>query len=428
MLTSSESVPDTDYEEDRTYLGQTIADIFRREHVHMQLAAKIPYVQTPDGPEFRYDVDDQLMLDYMPTLKRLHARLLANDAPPVAATFVRWAQRPGFKLTTLGKQVLFACMFFAEREDEGRNWQHVYTDHQFHPVIVVMFRAVARWWSPIREWTNPSHAMIDCTRDMKSVEALHSLVDYVRRVCRTQAFKNVLHDHERKAKDNFRSGRDYITEQFERHARLLVLRIDLYFRPDAKGWGYSEAADMALTKYLRALRLGRIVPDYLGFIVKREDGISRGMHYHLMVFLDGHLHRNAFHLTERMGEAWVMRVGADKGSSFNCYARKDLFRYNGLGLVHVSDTEKLIGLRIALWYMSKQDCVLMVDNSKVKNFWRGWKVKGHTNRGAPRKRGNDMSLVKRLLGGERSKYPPGFEPPKSKRAGQSKGQPRIAAQ
>ncbi|WP_027485801.1 inovirus-type Gp2 protein [Rhodanobacter sp. OR87] len=427
MLTSSINVPDSDCEEDRTYLGQTIADILRREQAHEQVADKIPYLQTPDGPEFRYDIDDQLMLDFMPSLIRLHARLMASDAPPVAATFVRWAQRPGFKLTTLGRQVLSACLFFGEREDEGRNWQHAYADHQFHPVIAVMFRAVARWWSAIREWTNPDHAMIDCTGDMKSVEALQYLVDYVRRVCRTQAFKNVLHDHERKAKDNFRSGRDYITEQFERHARLLVLRVDLYFRPDAKGWAYCKVADMAVINYLRALRLGRIVPGYLGFIIKRENGISRGLHYHLMVFLDGHLHRNAYHLTQRMGEAWVRRAGTDKGSFFNCYARKDLFRYNGLGLVHVSDTAKLIGIRIALWYMSKQDCVLMVDDSKVKNFWRGWKVKGHANRGAPRKNGNDMALVKRLLGGDRSKYPPSFEPPKNGRADRMAVGPRIAA-
>lgn len=420
-------ISDSDYEEDHTYLGQTITDILRREHAHEQIADKISYTQTPEGPVFRYDIDDQLMLDFMPGLQRLYARLIASDAPPVVATFVQWAQRPGFKLTRLGKQILFACKFFAEREDEGRDWQQAYADHQFHPVISIMFRAVARWWSPIRKWANPNDPMIDCTQDMEPVQALRHLVGYVRRVCNSRAFHNVLHDYERKAKDNFKSGRDYITEQFERHARLLVLRVDLYFRPDAKGWAYCKVADMAVINYLRALRLGRIVPGYLGFIIKRENGISRGLHYHLMVFLDGHLHRNAYHLTQRMGEAWVRRAGADKGSFFNCYARKDLFRYNGLGLVHVSDTVKLIGIRIALWYMSKQDCVLMVDDSKVKNFWRGWKVKGHANRGAPRKNGNDMALVKRLLGGERSKYPPGFEPPKNGRADRTAVGPRIAA-
>lgn len=418
MIDSSPpDISDVAEEDDPSYLGQAIYQIIRRESMHKLVAEKLLCDQTADGPMFTIDTDDQHLLSFMPKLLQLHASLVANEAPPVEATFVRWAQRPGFRLTALGKQVLQACKFFGEREFEGRDWQQAYADHQFHPVVAVVFRAVARWWSSIRGWGNPDEAMIECAQDIKHVEALRHLVAYVRRVCRSQAFQNLVHDHERKAKDNFRSGCEYITQQFERHARLLVLRIDLYFRPDAKGWGYSKEADNAVMNYLRGLRMGRIVPGYLGFIAKRENGIRRGMHYHLMVLLDGHLHRSAYHLTMVMGEAWMKRVGVDRGSYFNCYARKDRYRYNGLGLVHVTDAEKLVGIRIALWYMSKQDSVLKVDDSKVKNFWRSWKVKGHANRGAPRKNGNGMDLVTRLLSGVRSEYPPGFEPPKNVRAG-----------
>jgi len=405
-------------EDDTSYFGQTIADITRREVAHELPAERLLCTQTSDGQVFGYNTDDQHLLNYMPQLQRLYTSLMASDEPPLEATFVRWAKRPGFKLTKLGKQVLVACKFFAVREDERREWQQAYAHHQFHPVIAVMFRAVIRWWSPICDLWEPTRGMIGGRQDLETMEALRHFVGFVRRACRSQAFQNLLHDHERKANDNFRSGCDFITEQFERRSRLLVLRIDLYFRPDAKGWGYSNAADKAVVNYLRALRLDRVVPGYLGFIIKRENGISRGMHYHLMVLMDGHLHRSAYHLTQVLGEAWMKRVGAEHGSYFNCYGKKDRYRYNGLGLVHVSDTEKLIGIRIALWYMSKQDSELKVDDSKVKNFWRSWKVKGDSNRGAPRKNGDGMALVTRLLGGVRSKYPPGFEPPKIERAGQ----------
>ena len=243
------------------------------------------------------------------------------------------------------------------------------------------------------------------------IEALSHLVDFVRCACRSQAFKNILQDHEHKAEDNFRSSCDFMWAQFEQHSRLLILRIDLYFRPDAKGWGYSEAADKAITNYLRALRTGKILGGNPRFIIKRENGISRGVHYHLLVVIDGNLHRNAHYLTKLMGEEWIKRVGTDKGSFFNCYARKDKFRFNGLGLVHVSDVEKLIGLRIALWYMSKQDSELKVDDAKVKNFWRSLMPGEPDRRGAPRKSADGgMKLVSQLLGGKRSKYPPGFEP------------------
>lgn len=395
-----------------SYIGQTVADILRREFRHEFVADGLACIQTPAGQVFGCNTDDQHLLSYMPQLKRLYKSIMASDDPPVEV-FVPWARRSAFKLTKLGKQVLQTCEVFATREDERRDWQRAYAHHQFHPAVAVTFAAVIRWWEPICTWWQPARGVVLEGSDAQAVEGLRHLVEHVRSVCRSQSFKNLLHDHEKKAKDNFRSGCDHIIEQFERHARLLVLRIDLYFRPDAKGWSYSKEANEALEKYLRALRMGRIVPGNLGFIIKRENGISRGMHFHLMVFLDGHMHRSAYHLTKVMGESWIKRVGTDKGSFFNCYAKKDRYRFNGLGLVHFSDTEKLIGIRIALHYMSKQDSVLMVDNDMGKNFWRSWKVKGDGNRGAPRKHGDGMDLVKRLLGGERSKYPPGFEPPKS---------------
>lgn len=397
------------------YLGKAISDIIQREAAHNSIAEKYPCVRVEGGQAFACNADDRYLLNYMPQLKQLYASILASDDPPVVTTSVWRTKQPGFKLTKLGKKILLACQFFSHREGEGRDWQKAYAHHEFHPVISVLFRSVMRWWATICRWEDDSRVLIEGEPDTVAVEGLRGFVEFVRITCRSQAFKNLLHDHERKAKDNFRSGCDYVIDQFARHSRLLVLRIDLYFRPDAKGWGYSKAADKAMTNYLRTLRLGRIVPDYLGFIIKRENGISRGMHYHLMVFLDGHLHRNAYHLTEVMGEAWVKRVGVDKGSYWNCYANKDLYRYNGLGLVHVSDVEKLIGIRVALFYMSKQDSVLKVDGSRVKNFWRSLKVKDDSNRGAPRKNGSGMELVRRLLGGERSKYPPDFEPRKNER-------------
>jgi hypothetical protein len=204
-----------------------------------------------------------------------------------------------------------------------------------------------------------------------------------------------------------------MTAMFERRSRLLVLRIDLYVRPGTTGWGHARTADRAVVRYLRNLRDGRIVDGFLGFLIKRENGICRGTHYHLMVLLDGHEHRSAWFLTQCLGEAWVNRVGSVSGSYFNCYDMKERYRFNGLGLVHASDEMKLIGLRVALWYMSKQDCELMVCGEKRKNFWRSPMPAERSGRGAPRKDTNVMRIVRRALGGERSKYPQGMEPQKT---------------
>lgn len=396
------------------YLGQAGSDIIQRELAQKSISEKFPFLWVGDKQAFFCDGDDRHLLNYMPQLERLFTNILVSDEPPVVKASIGRARQAGFRLTMLGKDIFRVCQYFAHREGEGRDWTHAYAHHEFHPGVAVLFGAVTQWWMTICRWEAPTRALIEGGPDMVAVEGMCDFVRFVRRACRSRAFKNLLHDHERKADDNFRSSCNYITKLFKQHSRLLVLRIDLYFRSEAKDWGYSKEAAKEVTNYLRALRLGRIVPDYLGFIIKRENGISRGVHYHLMVFLDGHLHRNAYHLTRVMGEAWMTRVGVDKGSYFNCYAKKDRYRYNGLGLVHVSDVEKLIGIRIALWYMSKQDSVLKVDGAKVKNFWRAWKVKSASPRGAPRKNGDSMHVVRRFLGGKRSRYPPGFEPPKNK--------------
>lgn len=412
MTESLTDTLDTGDEEDRSYVGQAVADIVRRESFHEHFTERLVYMETPDGLVPVADTSDQLLLDYMPILKNLHKTIMASDRMPVRQVLLRHQRRhvgTVYRLTKVGRAIQTACKIFACREEEGRDWQHAYAHHSFHPVIAAMWEAVTRWWSPICDWWDPQSIGVEHSEEKDAIEALFLFTGHVRRVCGRKAFKSMLRKFERKAKDNFRSGCDLVTELFKRHSRLLVLRIDLYFRKDAKGWGYTEEADKAVKQYLRELREGRMVPDFLACIVKRESGICRGMHYHLMVFLNGHERQSAYHLTEVMGEAWAERMGTDKGSFFNCYANRHLYRFNGLGMVHVNDTEKLMGLRVALWYMSKQDSPLMVEDGKGKNFIRSLMPSTESRRGAPRLLGDGMDEVKRVLGGTRSQYPADFE-------------------
>jgi len=402
---------------DDGYEDQSLPDIFNGEDKHELFAERLLCVRTPTGQEFHQYTDDHHLLRYMSQLWSLYANVMASVEPAVELVYVPSARANGYRLTKLGRQVLGVCSYFEARQEEGRDWQQAYAHYRFHPIIEVVFRAVMVWWEPVGAWGESERPVIVGDPDARAADGLSQLVGHIRSVCFTQAFQNRLKEHGDKANDNFRSGCDYVTWLFKHHARLLVLRIDLYFRPDAKGWGYSEEANRALKNYLRSLRAGSIVPGYLGLIIKRENGVSRGVHFHLMVFLDGHLHRSAYYQTMQMGEAWLKRVGPDKGSYFNCYARKNFYRFNGLGLVHFSDTKKLIGIRVALWYMSKQTCQLKLTNAKRKDFWRDEIGEDVDAVGAPRKDRDSMALVKRLLGGERSKYPPGFDKPKTVRVG-----------
>jgi hypothetical protein len=149
---------------------------------------------------------------------------------------------------------------------------------------------------------------------------------------------------------------------------------------------------------LRALAEDRIVPDVKRWICKRECGFDRGIHYHLLVAMDGHKHQSASAFSKMLGEAWVKRCGPLRASYFNCYVRRHLYKYNALGSVHIGDRWMLMGIREAIRYMVKGDGFVMTGNKR--NLWKGitqlsWQ---QPKRGAPRKACNDMSLVNEILG------------------------------
>lgn len=121
-----------------------------------------------------------------------------------------------------------------------------------------------------------------------------------------------------------------MAELFERHSKLLILRIDLYFRPNQKEWADTAAAGRSIRSFMRALRDGRVLPDMAGWACRIENGFRRGIHVHLLVAMDGHKHREAATWSKAVGAAWVTKYSAGHGSYFNCYARKDWYKFNGL--------------------------------------------------------------------------------------------------
>lgn len=398
---------------DDGYAGQSIENIIRREEAHHYASERLCCIQAlEDLPQGKSD--DSYLFRYMPILLRLHKRIMSSDSPPaVTMKYKRFTNHeykdPTYTLTTVGKEVLLACKIFASQVEGGWNWKMACDRRKFHPIINVMLRAVTCWYDAICAWQDQHLLVIQFEEDQAALDALHRFVNHVRRECQSKTFKKALKRLERTARDNFRSGRNMIIDMFGRHSCVLTLRIDLTIPPEAKAFGYSDELYDALDKYLRDLRRGTIVPGFLKLIIKEEDAILRGRHFHLMVFLDGHLHRNACYMTKLLGEAWRKRIGPDRSSYFNCYKRTDSYLYNGLGLVRVGDVEKLAGLRIALWYMTKRDTILEVDEAHGKAFWRSPKYgKNVSQLGAPRKNGDGMAVVKRMLGGRRNKYPEGW--------------------
>lgn len=265
----------------------------------------------------------------------------------------------------------------------------------FNPHIAVLLRACQKAMPAIRH----ADGMVIDLNNEKVRRRIEWIARFVRRCCRSSQFKRMESNRTRLEQKNLQSCCRYIADGFQEHTRLLVLRVDLYIRPTHHTMADVRLAEKCLNRYLRDLDEGRIVPDVLRRICKRECGFDRGVHYHLLVALDGHRHQNACYMSKLLGERWLKKCGPLRASYFNCYVRRHDYKYNALGSVHISDWRMLLGIREAIRYLVKGDGYVMTGHKR--NLMRGNMKKqsgSKSKRGAPRKDGHDMSLVYGILG------------------------------
>ena len=404
-----------------TSLEKAIHAMVLREERHHEFAEKATYVYAENGkvriPRSNAYVetdqerllfvgtDDYVFKDFIEgPLRGLFGAITSNQMRPCRPTKaprgIGASHGPVFTVGKLAQRVITCCRLYKPE------WAVAYMHHEFHPKVTVMLRAMQ---SHAEFISRHGEAMGDITRDAMLVQAIARLVRFVRRVSKNWKFINKLKAHERQAKDNFDSARRLIYHYAEEHSKLLILRIDLYFKPFFEVW----RADDAIDNYLRWLRSDAckddLLPGYLGFMIKRENGLVRGMHWHLLVVCKGNAQHSADYLTRQLGMEWARRTGQGPGSYHNCYADRRRHEFNGLGVIELDDWEMMAGLRAAIWYMTKQDCVIKATNDKVKNFWRSpIRKKAGKKLGRPRASADPLNLLQRMLGGERSKYPPGF--------------------
>jgi len=397
-------------------LQRSITSAIEREGRYQDIVDTHVKYQFPDRALWVSGQDDHRLKGHCAQLIALHGALRDGDGVPCTDTHaplrLNGPTLPAIKLRPLGKRILECCQVYADNHHWGAAW----ANHIFHPIVTVSLRAMKRYAIRIAQCRVTSGGI---SHDLELGILMRRLTRFVRRVSRSWKYINAVRTHNRKETDNFRSARNFIYHLASKHARLCFLRIDLTFRTGCKDFSHSEVADKAVKDFLRSLRSKackrNLLPGYLGFIIKRENGISRGTHFHLLVVLNGDLQGKTSHSVDYISDAlcqmWLQRIGCDRGSAHNSYKDRHSWPFNGLGLQDFQRIESLVGLRLALHYITKQDCVLKTSNEKIKNFWGTPIPRGtHKKRGPRRKRPDHLALLYRALDGDRGPYPPGFDP------------------
>lgn len=231
------------------------------------------------------------------------------------------------------------------------------------------------------------------TREANS--CFFELARMIRKECLSSKIRLAVSKRRHEAQRRFDDYCDYISLCFEKHAKLIFLRIDLYYQSSIAPQISAEQAVADLDRLLSNTRHNQIFKGWVGYIAKLEYGAQKRLHWHLIVILNGHIRKGSSHIDacKNIGKYWKTQVTKETGTYWNCNENaKDFDQRNicGIGEIHYSDIQRRMNLELnVLSYLTKTTQLFRPKfGLQVKTIRRGQppKVTGGSKRGRKRAR------------------------------------------
>lgn len=211
---------------------------------------------------------------------------------------------------------------------------------------------------------------------LELVLRLNEFVSAIREDVNSEWFLTQTRKCKRVALKNWRSFERYTNSLFSRYARLLIVRIDLFYRKyelqtSERGKISREQVVKDRDRYFRGMGGNPLYKHLIGYAWKLEYGLEKGYHYHCFLFFDGSKVRKDVTLARMAGEDWIM-ITQGKGVYWNCNAHKSRYRELGIGMIAHDDMAGRSGLNKAIAYVTKPDYCLCLQKQDIgRNFARG---------------------------------------------------------
>lgn len=251
-----------------------------------------------------------------------------------------------------------------------------------HPWAYLVLSMKVQGWPPVGKAANLAQVRSSC-------DALHHEVERLRKASRMPEFLMAVRRFERHSRDSARSLKRYLRALSAKHAKLLVLRLDLGYRHDPM----TEPIGPRVTP----VELGRhrdlmvrffekaFADTHLGYIVKTEFGLYKGPHLHAVFLLDGSRVRQDVSIATLLGKHWQSQVTAGRGTYFNCNGIKWKYLHAGIGLVDYRDPEDWLGAEFMVDYITKIDHFVRAWADGHRTLVKSWTPRLRENRrGRPR--------------------------------------------
>ncbi len=333
-----------------------------------------------EGQFLEVTVEDGL-LGQLKLIEPLAVEIIGSDEQLFAAV-KRTDGKLAFKASSTGKRLLKVL------SNGQSEFTYCFPVHELNPYVDLLFSCAGRVASPLL-FSNATR--VHSSEVLKTVEILSGLVADIRRAALGHDFKSLVRNFSKAASKRAKSLDAYIDALFERHSRLVVIRLDLSYESGL--FRQKESLQESLlqvkhdwAKMQRDLHKGVPIKGLLGFACKLEYGHRKGFHFHLLAFYDGAIYRKDVVLAKLLGEHWQNVVTKGKGHYFNCNNQQWKYRHRGIGVVGHLDTDLIRNLkdRVAS-YLTKVDYWVRLSPGRGRSFFRGNMPKlKSVKRGRPR--------------------------------------------
>lgn len=221
---------------------------------------------------------------------------------------------------------------------------------------------------------------------------LNDFVAALRAGAKRAGFMKDVANHKRGSIKNERAVRTYLDKLYGDYAKLLHVRLDLYYDMSTV-----KAGDLPVTademkahreKFMRHVR--EKYPAAVGHMWTFEFGPMKGPHVHAFLHFDGHKVRNGITIAQELGEHWRNSITSGRGRYWNVNKQEDEFEAQGrrgIGLIAHYDEKRRENLLKAALYLVKVDLFVRIEMPGItKTFGHGvFKPRKRSNAGRKRK-------------------------------------------
>ena len=147
---------------------------------------------------------------------------------------------------------------------------------------------------------------------------------------------------------------------FNDYSRLLLIRLDLYWRKHCSDVISYQNMNDAFDRLRNNMRFNSLFEHHITYCAKVEYGIERGWHFHVLFFFDGQRVRNDYLLAKAIGEYWSTVITRDLGDYYSANMNSDQYQNYAMGAINYHEKDRITNAKAAACYLAK-DTVLHPD-------------------------------------------------------------------